>query len=368
MDLLALARWLNALTNENAPAIQAIFAAAAVVVAFVAAWIAIRQGHESAELERSRQRDAQILDIVPLVINEPNYRVMEVGPYAGHECVYLDWDTPADRYVLAPSLAIRRDGTEVIEDRPSLRPLQTLGCLLPLDRLKPLDDEPYEFLLSYRGRLGQKVIEHYSWRLLRRAKGEGDPRGWYLARLEIVTTVPGAKPYDYTFGAANPSTPGRPPSSCHDVAKARNRGRDSLAASCGSTGHDDAPQVAEAVRGVCGARGLRPEAYPRLDDGALYLRFEVRQDHRGVILGGAGLFDSLSIGRIVLSSVPRLARGGFGPLAGVPALHGNVPQATISLSARRATRSFRSDALSVAGSRRRRQRRRNASAVIGRAR
>jgi hypothetical protein len=128
----------------------------------------------------------------------------------GHACVYLDWTLPADRYVLEPTITLRRDGNEVSEDRPSLRPLQTLGGLMPLDRFEPLDDEPYQFLLAYKGGLGQRVVEHYSWRLLRRRDETYDPRRWYLAALEIVTTVPGAKPYVRRFGAGDPRYPRSP--------------------------------------------------------------------------------------------------------------------------------------------------------------
>jgi hypothetical protein len=187
-------------------------AVATFALAAATVWLALeaRQARNAAKkAEDARQGSAEVGAIPLILMPEPS--VTQEGT---EHFVRFNLHTPQTGPMLSVKISFGRDGMEPAvlnagtfppDRNPETRPLPIPGFLDPGPPLAaPMD--PHEVIVDYRGLLGQRIVEHYEWRLrsVLDASLPPDPTRWRLARLEIIPTV--GSGVDLTFDERTPVT------------------------------------------------------------------------------------------------------------------------------------------------------------------
>ncbi len=197
----------------------ATFALAVVTAAL--AWQVAGQTRAAREADRARQRETHLLAVRPLLLHEPVIRAASPGlPIAE-----MTYEVHGDLPVLDHTITLRgqaQDGSPMSYSGPphslpagaGATVRLELGSFLDLQTLFSWNASAFEVVSTYKGLLGQWVVEHYEWdyngrrreeqtvQVLREHGRTVEPSPtWRLYRLEIEPRgVAGAASIDLRFG------------------------------------------------------------------------------------------------------------------------------------------------------------------------
>lgn len=158
--------------------------------------------------EVARQREVQILEVHPFLVQEPNLHLHP--PQASLElqvreppALHIGVIMRAFAEIPDPGSSDGRSAQNVTVG--SWPPGTRRTAVIPVDRfLTPGDFHPFEDVwqveISHLGLLGQRAVETYEWQIAALSRGDRSRVLWQLRRLQIQPSVSGATSVDQRFG------------------------------------------------------------------------------------------------------------------------------------------------------------------------